>query len=307
MAAEFNDRITRKVIGLAEQELVESGWGPPPEPFCWLALGSAGRREQVLRTDQDNALVYRDPSAGAEAAARYFAALAAKVVEGLATAGFALCTGNVMASNPALCRPLGEWCRALAGWVARPVPDVVRLVGLLLDFRPVYGDTSLADRLRERAQAVVGGAPGFLYALVRDDLLRPLPVEPFNRLVGERSGSHRGEIDLKSSACVHVVDGIRALAVRAGIGETATLGRLRRLVQAGLFPPDEVELLEAGFETLMTMRLRENLRKLAAGQAPDNYVRLDSLSRLERFALREALLAVARLRRIMAETVVAHN
>ncbi|MBX6378062.1 MAG: hypothetical protein IRY95_05875, partial [Clostridia bacterium] len=301
VVAEFHDRVIRRVVDLAVARLREAGLGEPPAPFAWLQLGSGGRQEQVLRTDQDNALVYADPEDDPEAARSYFRRLAARVVADLETVGFARCPGNVMATNPALCRPLSSWQGAVRGWLEAPVPDAVRLAGLFFDFRPVSGDVALAVALRQTVHRALAEAPAFYYDLVRDDLLQPLPLGPFHRLVPERSGPHRGTIDLKGSACVHVVDCVRVFALRCGAAATQTVARLRRAVAAGVFPADEAGLVEAAFETLMELRLRENLRKLAAGLSPDNRVAIASLSEGQRMALRDALLAVARLRRITAE------
>ena len=108
----FNDHLTRKILLLAEEAMVREGRGKPPVPWCWIAMGSEGRREQTLRTDQDNALIFADPAPEAEMEAQgYFLDLAEKGVSGLERCGFPRCRGGMMAVNPRWCQPVRTWVR----------------------------------------------------------------------------------------------------------------------------------------------------------------------------------------------------
>ncbi len=119
---EINDRLVRKVLEFAERK-----HGKSPVPYCWIAFGSEGRKEQTFKTDQDNAIIYSDPATEAEATAakKYFAVFAEYVRDNLLQCGFPPCPANYMASNPQWCQPLKVWKKYYATWIANPTPDAV--------------------------------------------------------------------------------------------------------------------------------------------------------------------------------------
>ncbi len=295
---EIYDRLVRRVIFLCERELEAEGWGPPPVAYCFLQMGSAGRGEQILRTDQDNAIVYEAPE-GDEAAAAYFRALGPRIVAGLEACGFARCKGDVMVSNPFWCRPLPSWERTAGEWVSRPEPLHVRLLTIFLDFRPVYGESRLAARLWEAVfRAFERHALEVGHLLSHDEGLLRVPLNAFGGFITEKTGAHRNELDLKRSAMVHVVNCTRVFALKARLTEVSTFARLEGLVAAGLLEADEAEFIAAAYETLLMFRLRENLKKLRQGREPDSYINPFRLSRREQAVLRDALSVVARLQKL---------
>lgn len=293
---EFHDRLTRKVIEICETEMVTQGYGLPPVSYCWLTMGSGGRKEQTLRTDQDNALVYEDVSPDHYPEIdEYFSILSGKIVEGLARCGFALCKGDVMASNPKWRGPLKDWLRKVDNWLTELEKDNIRMLTIFLDFRFIYGKKVLADTLREFIFKKFRESPIALHELVVDDVYYRIPLGFFKQFITEKSKEHRNEIDLKKSACVHVVDCIRVFTYRDRIIETSTLGRLKELTTSGVIPQDDAEFYQAAYESLMMFRIRENLRKASLGQEPDNYINPYNLSKRESMALKEAIQAVNRL------------
>ena len=148
LVAELNDRIVARVLALAEATLGERGEGAPPVPYCWMVFGSEGRREQTLRTDQDNGLVYADPPPEhAPVAARYFARLSAEAIGGLLDVGFPPCPGGAMASNPRWCQPLATWTGYFREWMARPSQENVLAASMYFDLRPVAGQAALGAGL----------------------------------------------------------------------------------------------------------------------------------------------------------------
>ncbi|MDI6710176.1 MAG: DUF294 nucleotidyltransferase-like domain-containing protein [Bacillota bacterium] len=299
--SELHDRLTRQVIALCEQEMVDEGYGPPPQPYCWLSLGSAGRREQTLRTDQDNAVVYADPPPDqAAAAADYFHRLGEKVVEGLARTGFTKCKGDTTASNPKWCRPLGDWCRVLDDWIRRVDPSGVRMLTIFLDFRHVYGDAALAQALWKQVFRSFQEPTPASHLLTQDEVRYKAPLGLRGSFITEKSGPHRDEIDLKSSAAVHIVNCIRIFAIKHGITKTSTLGRLQELVAQDVIDREDAEFIQASYETIMMFRIRENLRKYQQGLEPDDYINPHRLSKREQAALREALSVIGRLQKLTA-------
>jgi CBS domain-containing protein len=298
LMTEVYDRLVRRVIFLCEREMEAEGWGPPPVPYCFLQMGSAGRGEQTLRTDQDNALVYEAP-AGDQAAAAYFGALGPRIVAGLEACGFARCKGDVMVSNPFWCRALSDWEKTLWLWIGRPSPSHVRLLTIFLDFRPVYGESRLAARLWEvvfRAFERFSLEAG--HFLSHDEGSLRVPLNAFGGFLTEKTGPHRNQLDLKRSAMVHVVNCTRLFALKARLSEVSTFGRLEGVAAAGLLEPDEAEFIAGAYETLLMFRLRENLKKWRQGQEPDSYINPFKLSRREQAVLRDALSVVARLQKL---------
>ncbi|HSW36322.1 MAG TPA: DUF294 nucleotidyltransferase-like domain-containing protein, partial [Candidatus Limnocylindrales bacterium] len=139
IVTEFFDRLTRRVIRVCEQEMIAEGHGLPPVAYGWLTMGSSGRYEQFMKTDQDNAIIYENvPADMEEEVANYFHRLAEKVVDGLCRCGFARCKGNVVASNPFWCRSFDGWRHVINGWINKLEPQNVRMMTIFLDFRHVY-------------------------------------------------------------------------------------------------------------------------------------------------------------------------
>lgn len=297
--SEMHERLTRQVIILCEDEMESEGFGPPPLPYCWLNLGSAGRHEQTLRTDQDNAIVYAEPPPNqAQSIQDYFLRLGHKVVEGLARCGFAKCKGGVMASRPEWCRPLSGWQKTLEQWIRRLDPSEVRALTIFLDFRSVYGEADLAKSLWGYFWSYFRSSNTASHLLATDELQYRPPLGFRNNIITEKSGSHKDEINLKSSATIHVTNCIRIFALNHGITETSTLSRLRGLIEQEAIDQDEAEYFQAAFEAVMMFRIRENLRKHQLGESPDNYINPNRLSKRERAILRESLAVIIRLQKL---------
>ncbi|MBO8127664.1 MAG: CBS domain-containing protein [Peptococcaceae bacterium] len=295
--SELNDALTRRVIALCEQEMRER-YGPPPVDYCWVTMGSAGRREQTLRTDQDNAIIYDDPEdAETVEAADYFHRLGIKITDALVRCGFAECPGGVMSAYPEWCQSLAQWKERVQRWIFRGEPEDVRMLTILLDFRLVYGTETLAEKLWRAVFQTLkarGGAPHFMAG---DDVhLRP-PLSLFGGFVTERSGKHKNQINLKTAACLPIVNCVRIFALKYGLTETSTLGRLRLLAGMGAMPRDDIEFIEAAYETLMMFRIRSNLAKLDRNETPDDYINPFELSKREQAVLKDAFSVIPRLQK----------
>jgi CBS domain-containing protein len=292
--SELHERLTRRVVQLAEERMKAEGWGAPPVEYCWINTGSAARYEQTFATDQDNALVYATPAADQAAmAAAYFARFSALVVEGLAACGFPPCRDGMTAAAPEWRRSLAEWIDRIEDFVRTRDPDLARMVLVMLDFRPVWGNMALAKTLRKRL------FDGFVDCLMADhpvdadDLDYRLPIRFLGTFRTESGGVHKNEMNLKRAGIAPIVAGVRLLAGRHQIEEPATLGRLSALAEAGALPGEEVETVRASFETLLGFSIQENLKKILAGKAPDHYIDPYSLRRRERVRLKSALSGVA--------------
>lgn len=303
LVTEFYDRVTCQLIRLVEEEMFTEGKGRPPTSYCWLTMGSGGRREQVLRTDQDNALIYDDPQPGEEEkTSAYFLELAGRVVSGLEQCGFRVCPGKVMASYPDWCKPMREWFLTLKKWTLELNPQMLRLMSIFLDFRPVYGQFAMAHSLRRYVFQRFETAPVVLHFMARDALSQKVPLNPFRQVVTERSGPHRDQLDLKRAVLIHIVDAVRLFALREGLLETSTAGRLWQLVDKETLPKDDAEAFQVAYDSILMLRLRLNLRWMAEGKNPTNYVNPRKLTRRELAVVKDALLAVSRLQKFTGVT-----
>ncbi len=296
----LHGRMIRQVIRIAEDNLAQNGCGRPPVNYCWINMGSAARREQTLRTDQDNALIYADSPPGQEKAVdAYFEELAAHVVAGLDRCGFQLCKGNVMATNPQWRRSLGRWRAAMADWTRSVDPQDARILTILLDFQPVWGDFNLAEQFRSHVFSMFGDSLNAGHMLTRDDRHHSSAVGFLGSIVTEKSGPHKNQLNLKTTAIVHIVNGLRLLALHSRIAAASSLDRIDHLAAAGVLSAAEVDLFRDGFETLMMFRIRENYQKFITGLTPDNYIDPRRLSTHEHTRLKDALAAVTQLQKLI--------
>ena len=301
ITAEINDHLVRRVLALVEEEL-----GPPPVAYCWLGLGSEGRREQTLKTDQDNALVYRDPPPElAETAEMYFADLARRAVVALERCGFPRCEGEIMASNPRWRQPLSVWRGYFARWVQRPEPAALYNAEIFFDLRAIVGDSALADALWSDLAEWIPGSPVFIQHLLRAALSHRPPLGLFRNLVLEQSGAHRGSFHIKARGLMPVVETARAYALARGITRTNTVERLRTLRDTGAMPRQDAADLIAAYQFVMKLRIRHQLDQLAAGEPLDNFLAPDRLTRAERTMLKEYFKVIANLQSYIERQVMA--
>jgi CBS domain-containing protein len=287
------DGMTERLLELAIDDL-----GDPPCAWSWLALGSAARHEQSLRTDQDHALVY-EPPAGDPDPDPYFAELAERVTAGLEAAGIPRCEGNAMAVHPTLRRPLLDFADAFIGWMDSPDPHSIELSSIGYDFRRVAGpldaEPVLTDAMR-RARA----RPTFTRQMARRALdLRP-PTGFLRDLVVEAKGEHTGRLDVKHRGITIVNNLARVWAVRSGAAQKDTIGRLHAAVDAGeIERPTAIELEEA-FHFLWDVRLRHQADQVANGEDPDDFVDPAALGPFSRSGLKEAFRVIGRAQRLLS-------
>ncbi|MBM6399189.1 putative nucleotidyltransferase substrate binding domain-containing protein [Phycicoccus sonneratiae] len=279
------DAVERRVLFLAEAVL-----GPPPVPYCWVALGSRARLEQALATDQDHAMIVDD--AVDEDGLAWFEDLAEWVTGALVRCGYPRCAGDVMATNPRWRRPLEQWRRELAGWFAAPTPDAVLHSSIVFDMRPVHGEESLHARLR---QFVLGAAPGartYLTHLARQAASHEPPLGFFRGLVLEKEGVHKDTLDIKRGGLLPVVELARVHALATGVAAVNTRSRLEAVREAGVVGDELAGDLRDAFEFLGYVRLRHQSAQVRAGLPTDNFVSPADLSSFEKRHLREAFAIV---------------
>lgn len=297
IVSELNDVVIRRVLAFVGESLRDDGLGEAPLPFCWLVLGSEGRREQTLRTDQDNALVYEDASSpmvrrGAE---RYLRVFAERVIEHLVELGYPRCPGGSMASNPKWCQPLAVWRGYFAEWARDTTAENLMHASIYLDFRPVAGATRLSAALREEIRSQVKAWRSFPRHLGKIAVSHAPPLGLFGRFRLQRKNGLRG-INVKLGGMLLLNNALRAYAIDLGLDETNTIERLEAVGRAGgCLTAGEVEDIREAYETIFRFRLRHQLNQLAAGKLADNVLDPYALSRADQQRLREAFRAIRRL------------
>ncbi|UCF94124.1 MAG: cyclic nucleotide-binding domain-containing protein [Desulfobacterales bacterium] len=278
-----SDAVLRKIIDFALGEL-----GPAPVPFVFMILGSEGRKEQTLKTDQDNAIVFEDvPAKSQKQIQAYFLNLGAKVCNWLDEAGYAFCKGGVMAKNPKWCQPLATWKEYFSKWIRTAAPETLLQASIFFDLRGAHGDMDFIVRLRKHLfDALVGWKKFFRHLAENASYFKP-PIGFFRNFVVASKGEHRDTLDIKA-AMQPIVDFARIYALHNQIEETNTLERLLQLAnQKALTLPDYNEL-ETAYSYLMQMRFIRQVKALVDENAkPDNYINPKKLSRIEQTMLKE--------------------
>jgi len=253
----LNDALTHRLFELLlpEYELDEIEW-------CWLSVGSEGRREQTVVTDQDNAILFHCPPSELKGVRRELLDFARAANDGLAELGFPLCPGNIMASNPEHCLEATEWRERFAAWIREPTPEALLGANIFFDFRPLTGNAGLAENLRAWLRDIAAGNRLFLRMLVTNALQAEPPLGVIRKFRTD-DGEHAGTLDLKSHGTRIYVDAARAFALGLGINETNTSQRLR--LAGRRLGIDEREMASAveGYHFLQLLRLRAQRGELA--------------------------------------------
>ncbi len=273
---------TQRLLELAEQQL-----GPPPVPYCFMVAGSMARDEQLLVTDQDNALVLDDRFDPAQHDA-YFAALAQFVSDGLAACGYSYCKGGIMASNAQWRQPLRVWRDYFQQWIDKPNPQTLLNSCIFFDLDGVHGERELVENLQDLLAQKASSNPAFLAALARNALNRTPPLGFFRTFVMESDGQQKNIINLKGRGSAPLTDLIRVHALACGSKAQNSLERLDAIAQTKLLQPEAISQLRYALEFLSLVRIRHQARAIEEGREPNNYIEPEKVSASERHNLKEA-------------------
>lgn len=296
--SELNDRLVKKVLEIAERK-----FGRPPLPYCWVAFGSEGRREQTFKTDQDNAIMYANPSSAEEEerAGEYFAAFATFVNDSLIRVGFPSCPAGYMAKNPKWCQPVRVWEQYFLNWINTPTPEAILRSLIFFDFRPLYGDMGLAEGLRSYLSRFLRGQNIFFAKMAAAVIVNRPPLGFFKTFVVERSGEHKDELNLKIRGIGPLIDFIRLFALEEGVAETATLDRINAMRQTQPIIIELGEEIEHAFEFIMLLRIHHQIEQMDKGEELDNFINPSTLTNLEKKSLKESFQLILKIQDAMAE------
>ena len=279
----LNDRLLIRLI-----ELVRAARYPDlTDRFAFLVLGSEGRREQTLATDQDNAIVHADDLSEDEL--EQLRAFSVDLIDNLIDIGVPACSGGIMAKNAEWRRSVSGWKQMLDKWLRTPTPSNILSGSMFFDLRTLYGDESFEQQLKADIIAKLRGNNLFLVHSVANAVAFRPPLDWFGRVKTERRGPHRGCIEVKKAGVFAITEGLKAMALQAGIGEGRTHDRVRGLQQAGILEAHQADSLLAAFDFLIALRLRAQLLTLERGEPLTNYLPLDHLNRIEVGRLKLAL------------------
>jgi len=301
--AQINNDIYRRVQALILKELAEEGWGEPPVEFDMIVMGSGGRGESFLFPDQDNGFILTDyPDRQHATVDSFFIELADRMCLMLDAVGIHSCRGYIMAVNPTWRKSLSQWYSQIDNWLERPNHITLRFVDVFFDFQHICGKEDLATQLREHVTGAIRQNHVFLREMQLVQQEHGVALGKFGRLTIQQDSPYKGKIDLKYQGLLPFVEAVRLLALREGMNETSTLGRIEELHASGILGNDEKDSLSNAFHNLTTFILRQQIKDFNDKLQVSTYVSPDSLSVSEKDDLVDSLRAINELRgRVHAE------
>lgn len=278
------DTITQKVIEKVMNEI-----GPAPAQFVFIVLGSEGRKEQTLKTDQDNAIIYEDKANEQRELVRaYFLRFATKVSDYLNEIGFVYCSGEFMASNPKWTHSLSHWKRNYKSWIDDALPETAVKFSAFFDCRAVYGDLTIMDELREFVNKELQNPMEKFFVYLAKNALQYEPPLTFFKNIRTQTIESKEVFDIKK-AMTPIVDLVRVYALENRIFQKENTGeRLKALKELGIFTESQFNEMMQSYYYLMGLRLRKQAQQIISDKSePGNFIDLDSLTKIEQVTLKE--------------------
>lgn len=282
IASEINQAIIKRSVELAILEL-----GSPPAHFAWLSIGSQGRKEQLLITDQDSILIFEDvPPEKYRDVKNYFLTLAKKSVETLQKVGYELCPHGHLASNMNWCKSLSDWTKQYENWINNPRDKSNDISSIFFDYEIAIGDAKIVEVITDTIFKNALKNKLFFDYLGNDALRKPAPLSFFKKFNVEEEGIYKDKFDIKNRALLPLIDGARLLTISNSIrGINNTYLRFKQLAIAD---PKHSEIYlncADAFVTLSKFRTLEGLNEDTSGQ----YINVEELSKADREHLKNAL------------------
>lgn len=295
---EYRDLLARRVMVLVEVEMTSCGYALPHIPFALVSMGSDGREEQTLITDQDYLIVYGD--GGDEEADNYFKKYSELLVDYLEDAGFKRCTGGIMPVNDEWRGSFSQWKKrilAIVRYEARELGKNMMDLIVLSDARHVAGDKDLAEALAEHIRDMERDYFQVLWGMARAATEMKLALGFLNRIWTESSGEHKGEFNIKLLAWAPLVMNVRIIAINQGIPATNTVERINRLEQEGSFSENMAKGLRDAYRILTKHRILLQIKVLKGIQNDSYFINPYQLPGDEREKIRQALIAIEDLQK----------
>ncbi|KPW03313.1 DUF294 nucleotidyltransferase-like domain-containing protein [Pseudoalteromonas sp. P1-11] len=267
--------------------LAEEKYGPPPVPYCFIALGSMARDEQLIVTDQDNALIL-DDNYDDEKHKEYFQNISDFVCDGLAQCGYTYCSGEIMASFKKWRKTRSQWFDQFSQWIALPKPQALLNSSIFFDLDGVWGKTKWADELKIFIAKQSKQNRVFLANMAANARNRTPPLGFFKGFVLEHNGQHKRSMNLKRRGTAPLSDVIRVHALAIGSRKQNSFERLEDIIESRLLPEGKAQDLRDALEYIAMMRIRHQAWQIEQEEEPDNDIDPHLLSPFEQRNLKEA-------------------
>ena len=262
---------------------------------CLVVMGSEGRAEQILRTDQDNALIISDDCSISEEKLRGFTNL---FTETLVDFGFPRCEGNIMVSNPYWCRKQSDFKELIYEWVNSPSGDNFMNIAIFYDALCVSGDIEIIKELKNYLFKISSNSQSFYTNFARVINSFDVPLGFFDGFVfNSKDEKHKDEIDIKRGGVFIIVQGIRSLSIQNRVLNTNTIKRINSLKELKVLDDESAKELIMAFNILNSLKLKASLEKLDKKEKIDNFVNPNRLTIMEKDLLKESFKIVNRLKK----------
>ncbi len=296
----YRDLLSHRVMDNVLKDMDSAGFIRPQVPFALISMGSDGREEQTLITDQDNLIVYGD--GGGEVADNYFKEFSIRLVDSLEEAGFKRCTGDIMPTNQTWRGSFSQWRKRLFSIVRYEVEDVGKNIMDLIvmsDARYVAGDQELASDLINMIRAMERDYFQVLWGMAKAATEMQLALGFMKRIWTEGSGEHKGEFNVKLLAWAPLVMNVRILAINQSIPATSTLERISLLETEGSFSSSFARDLIEAYHILTRQRILIQIKSLKGIQSDSHYLNPYLLPTAEREQIRHAMIKTEELQKII--------
>lgn len=262
---------------------------------CLVVMGSEGRAEQILRTDQDNALIISDDCSISEEKLREFTHL---FTETLVDFGFPRCEGNIMVSNPYWCRKQSDFKELIYEWVNSPSGDNFMNIAIFYDALCVSGDIEIIKELKNYLFKISSNSQSFYTNFARVINSFDVPLGFFDGFVfNSKDEKHKDEIDIKRGGIFIIVQGIRSLSIQNRVLNTNTIKRINSLKELKVLDDESAKELIMAFNILNSLKLKASLEKLDKKEKIDNFVNPNRLTIMEKDLLKDSFKIVNRLKK----------
>ncbi|QXP69407.1 CBS domain-containing protein [Polaribacter sp. R2A056_3_33] len=291
--SEINDSVTIRVIEISLKKMAT----PPPAKFTWLALGSQGRKEQLLYTDQDNAIIFEDVSKEQYTETKeYFLQLAGHITKSLHKIGYEYCPAEMMASNPKWCLSLSEWKDQFNEWIFNVDGEAILLSSIFFDFNAIYGEVSMARELTKSIFKTLNERTLLFTFLAKEAIASPSPLGFFKQFLVENNGDHKDSFNIKQRALMPLINAARLLTLSNNIFEiNNTAHRFERLAE---IEPQNKELYQScsyAFKALLKFKTKQGILHNDSGK----FIKLESLTKEEKLKLKRCFKPIREIQEVL--------
>ncbi len=294
LISNINDSIITKAI-----DIIKAPFGSSlPGSFSFLVLGSEGRMEQTLKTDQDNAIVYEGLDKAGENVLEEFAT---KLIDALIFIGIPECPGGTTAKNVIWRRSIDDWKETLLKWLSVPTPENILNYSMFSDLRTLYGNPEYEKRMKDEIKTLAGENRLFLLYMVKNILRYTPSLGIFGGLPHEKSGDDMGKMDVKKVGIFPITEGIKVLALESGIMDGSTTDKMHMLAYQNVMSKDDLIEIESSYNFFVQMRLRNNLTEISRGKKPSNFIDPADLNSVELKRVKVGIKAARKLHRLLVE------